>query len=235
MIPAVPTVAPTPRTRPSGVSAGDTVNDAPAVRRPPSALRWASAGPRSTGSRDDRVLADDNFATIVAVVDAGRPLRQPHEVRPRVGRARRVILTFPPSATSPRPTSNATTPSSRLVASRPPHRPRSQRPDLYRHRPYRPNRVGSGRHRRGQGTNAQLPASPPGIHRARSLIETSTTRGKTCRPNRGRSSSGTRAGQTAKAARRCLLLRATDMASPPRAYSILAFDDCLNRRRPALA
>ena len=51
---------------------GDGVNDAPALRRPTSAWRWAKSGTDVAREAATMVLTDDDFSTIVAAVAAGR-------------------------------------------------------------------------------------------------------------------------------------------------------------------
>ena len=60
-------------------------------------------------------------------------------------------------------------------------------PDLSRRRPRHSNRSRSGRDGRRSRDERQRVASPTCSHGASSLIQTSTTTAKTCRPNRGRS------------------------------------------------
>jgi hypothetical protein len=64
---------------------------------------------------------------------------------------------------------------------------RCPRPNVSRNRRRRSNRSRSGRDERGSRDERNSVASPTGSRGADSLIQTSTTQGKTCRPNRGRS------------------------------------------------
>ena len=65
---------------------------------------------------------------------------------------------------------------------------RRQRLSPFRDRPRPSNRSRSGRDERRSRDERNPVASPTGSQGADSLIQTSTTKGKTCRPNRGRSS-----------------------------------------------
>jgi len=49
---------------------GDGVNDAPALKKRISVLRWVSPAPESQGAAV-MILTDDNFATIVKAVEYG--------------------------------------------------------------------------------------------------------------------------------------------------------------------